>query len=435
MADAYASWGRYPTLPQRAVALAWRDQAFPQVAGEVLPRGNGRSYGDSCLSDTGTLVDARGLDRLIAFDATSGRLVCEAGVLLADVLDFAVPRGWFLPVTPGTLLVTVGGAIANDVHGKNHHRRGSFGDNVLSFELRRSDGRQIRCAPDADADLFRATIGGLGLTGLIVTAELQLMPVEGAWLDVETIRFDDLGAFFALSAESDETHEYTVAWIDCLAQGSGLGRGIFTRANHARAGSGPAPKAPRGIPLTPPVSPINGLTLRAFNEFYYRLPRARRSLQHYRSHLYPLDALLDWNRLYGPRGFLQHQCVVPVAPAPEAMRAILRAIAEAGAGSMLAVLKMFGNEPGRGLLSFARPGASLALDFPFRGAPTLALLDRLDRIVMEAGGAIYPAKDARMSGETFRRGFPAWERLEATRDPKIMSAFWRRVTRGARSGS
>ncbi|MBM3533680.1 MAG: FAD-binding oxidoreductase [Alphaproteobacteria bacterium] len=435
MAEPYTSWGLYPKLPQRGVTLSWRNQAFPAIAGEVLPRGNGRSYGDSCLAENGTLIDARGLDRFISFDPTTGRLACEAGMLLADILDVSVPRGWFLPVTPGTRLITVGGAIANDVHGKNHHRRGSFGHHVLGFELARSDGRRIRCTQDEEAELFPATIGGLGLTGLIVSAELQLVPIEGAWLDVETIRFEDLGSFFALSTESDATHEYTVAWIDCLAQGSALGRGVFTRANHARASGGREPRAPRRIPLTPPISPVNGWTLRAFNELYYRLPRAPRSLQHYRTHLYPLDALRDWNRLYGPRGFLQHQCVVPATSAPEAMRAILGAIAEAGDGSMLAVLKMFGDMPGRGLLSFPRPGASLALDFPFRGPSTLALLDRLDRIVMGAGGAVYPAKDARMSGETFRRGFPDWQKLEATRDPKIMSAFWRRVTADTRKES
>jgi FAD/FMN-containing dehydrogenase len=431
MTDPYASWGLYPKLPQRAIALSWRDQELPAVAGEVLPRGNGRSYGDSCLADGGTLIDARGLDRFIAFDAATGQLACEAGVLLGDILEFAVPRGWFLPVTPGTRLVTVGGAIGNDVHGKNHHRRGSFGHHVLGLELRRTGGRQVRCTPDQEPELFRGTIGGLGLTGLIVSAELQLMPVESAWLDVETIRFENLGSFFALSAESDGTHEYTVAWIDCLARGHELGRGIFTRANHARSSGGRPPRPPRRIPLTPPVSPINGLTLRAFNELYYRMPRRRHSVQHYLAHLYPLDALLDWNRLYGPRGFLQHQCVVPTEAASETIRTMLAVIAEAGAGSILAVLKMFGDMPGRGLLSFPRPGATLALDFPFRGPRTLALLDRLDRLVMDAGGAVYPAKDARMSGEVFRSSFPDWAKLEAMRDPKVMSAFWRRVTADA----
>jgi FAD/FMN-containing dehydrogenase len=273
MAEPYASFGNHPRLPQRAVRLAWRESALPAVAGEVLPRGNGRSYGDSCLSDGGTLLDARGLDRFLAFDPATGRLRCEAGVRLAEILDLAVPRGWTLPVTPGTRLVTVGGAVANDVHGKNHHRRGSFGDHVLGLELLRSDGRRIDCGPDLAPEWFRATVGGLGLTGLVTTAELQLVPVEGPWLEVETLRFSGLADFFALSRESDGTHEHTVAWIDCL----GGGRGIFTRANPTAASGGRPPRTPRRVPLTPPLSPINGLTLRLFNELYWRLPRPRRS--------------------------------------------------------------------------------------------------------------------------------------------------------------
>lgn len=433
MADRYASWGRYPPIPQRAVPITWRDRGWPAVEGEVLPRGNGRSYGDSCLSLGGILLDVRGLDRFIAFDPVTGRLVCEAGVLLGDILELVVPKGWFLPVTPGTRLVTVGGAIANDVHGKNHHRRGSFGGHVLSLELLRSDGQRIVCGPDIEPDWFRATVGGLGLTGLITTAELQLVPVAGPWLDVETLRFSDLDVFFALAAESDGTHEYTVAWIDCLARGRDLGRGLFFRANHAAA-PGNRAKAPRRaipVPFTPPISPVNRLTLGIFNELYYRLPRADRSTQHYLSYFYPLDALLDWNRLYGPRGFVQYQCVVPPEAAPSALRRVLDLIAASGRGSFLSVLKMFGSIPGHGLLSFARPGATLALDFPFAGASTLALLDDLDRAVLDAGGAVYPAKDARMSGDVFRRGFPSWRELEARRDPKVMSAFWRRVTADA----
>ena len=434
MPDAYASWGLYPTLPQRAVAFSWRDQGWPAIAGEVLPRGNGRSYGDSCLADGGTLLDARGLDRFIAFDPSTGRLACEAGVLLGDILELTVPKGWFLAVTPGTRLVTVGGAIANDVHGKNHHRRGSFGNHVLRFELLRSDGRRILCGPDREPEWFRATVGGLGLTGLVTWAELQLIPVEGPWLDVETRRFPDLDAFFALAAESDRSHDYTVAWIDCLARGRDLGRGLFMRANHAPTPSGKheAPRGARRVPFTPPVSPVNRLTLRAFNELYYRFPRSRHSIQHYLTYFYPLDSILDWNRLYGQRGFVQYQCVVPPESAPAALRRILDLIAADGQGSFLSVLKLFGTMPGCGLLSFPRPGATLALDFPFRGEPTLGLLDRLDRVVMDAGGGVYPAKDARMSGEVFGRTFPDWEKLESMRDPKVMSAFWRRVTLDAR---
>ncbi len=432
MADRYASWGLYPPLPQRAVRIDWRDAGWPEVPGDVLPRGNGRSYGDSCLSDGGTLVDVRGLDRFLDFDPATGRLACEAGVLLGDILELVVPRGWFLPVTPGTRLVTVGGAIANDVHGKNHHRRGSFGGHILSLELLRTDGQRIVCGPDLESEWFRATVGGLGLTGLITRAELQLVPVPGPWLEVESLRFRDLDAFFALAAESDRTHEYTVAWIDCLASGRDLGRGLFLRANHTEADRSPAKPPPAlRVPFTPPISPVNGLTLRLFNELYYRLPRAERSVQHYLSYFYPLDSVLDWNRLYGPKGFVQYQCVVPPNTAPAVLRRILDLIAASGRGSFLSVLKMFGDIPGKGLLSFARPGATLALDFPFAGAPTLALLDELDGVVLEAGGAVYPAKDARMSGETFRRGFPGWREFEARRDPRVMSAFWRRVTADA----
>ena len=432
MADRYASWGLYPPLPQRAVQVAWRDTGWPDVAGEVLPRGNGRSYGDSCLSDGGTLVDIRGIDRFLDFDPATGRLSCEAGVLLGEILDLVVPKGWFLPVTPGTQLVTVGGAIANDVHGKNHHRRGSFGGHVQSLELLRTDGQRIVCGPDVEPEWFRATVGGLGLTGLITRATLQLVPVPGPWLEVESLRFSGLDAFFTLAADSDRTHEYTVAWIDCLASGRDLGRGVFFRANHTASDKLPdKPRALR-VPITPPLSPVNGLSLRLFNELYYRLPRAPRSVQHYLSYFYPLDSILDWNRLYGPRGFVQYQCVVPPDAAPASLRRILDLISASGRGSFLAVLKMFGDVPGRGLLSFPRPGATLALDFPFAGVPTLSLLDDLDRVVMDARGAVYPAKDARMSGEVFRRGFPAWRELEARRDPRVMSAFWRRVTADAR---
>jgi FAD/FMN-containing dehydrogenase len=427
----YESWGLYPPLPQKAVALSWRDQGWPSVEGQVLPRGNGRSYGDSCLIENGTLIDARGLDRFIDFDRDSGRLACESGVLLGDILEVAVPQGWFLPVTPGTRLVTVGGAIANDVHGKNHHRQGSFGDHVLSLELLRSDGSRILCGPQREADWFAATVGGLGLTGLITQAELQLIRVPGPWLEVETIRFAGLDEFFALAAESDATHDYTVAWIDCVASGEALGRGLFIRANPARPPVEADLKVPRrglSVPFTPPLSPVNSLSLRLFNELYWRRPRPRRELQHYLAYFYPLDAIGDWNRLYGRRGFLQHQSVVPPQAAPAAIRSMLERIAESGTGSFLAVLKTFGDRRGRGLLSFAQPGTTLALDFPMRGAATLSLLDRLDALVTDAGGAVYPAKDARMSAETFRRGFPDWQRLEARRDPKVTSAFWRRVT-------
>lgn len=409
-----------------------RQHALPAFEGSALPHGNGRSYGDSCLNPDGTLLHTRGLDRFIAFDPANGVMRCEAGVTLAEILDVSLPQGWFLPVTPGTRFVTLGGALANDVHGKNHHRAGSFGHHVLRFELLRSDGSRRVCEPGDTDGMFEATVGGLGLTGLITWMELALKRVPGPWMEIESIRFECLDDFFALSEESASSHEYTVAWIDCLARGASLGRGHFLRGDHAPGvANAQAPRPSRlSVPFTPPLSLVNRLTLRPFNWLYYhrqRKPRHRASV-HYRPYFYPLDSISDWNRMYGPRGFLQHQCVLPPSHARDGVAALLGEISRSGSGSFLAVLKEFGDRPSRGLLSFPRPGTTLALDFPNTGPDVFALLDRLDAIVDEAGGAIYPAKDARMSGAHFRKAFPRWEALRPHIDPRFSSGFWRRVT-------
>jgi FAD/FMN-containing dehydrogenase len=422
------SWGRWPRCTQRVLPLLDRTRPLPAFEGHALPRGQGRSYGDSCLDPDGTLLDARPLDRFIAFDPASGVLRAEAGTTLAQVLELAVPQGWFPPVTPGTRQVTLGGALANDVHGKNHHVAGSFGHHVLAFELLRSDGTRLRCTPEENAEWFAATLGGLGLTGLVTWVELQLRRIPGPAMEVESVRFGALDEFFALSRESAATHEYTVAWIDCLARGKALGRGHFLRADHCPAPAD-APRRALAMPFVPPVSLVNSLTLRPFNAFYYHRQRRvrQRSTQHYAPYFYPLDGIAHWNRMYGPRGFLQHQCVIPPATARDAVAQMLGEIAYSGRGSFLAVLKEFGPRPSAGLLSFARPGTTLALDFPHQGAATLALLDRLDAIVAAAGGALYPAKDARMSGVLFRTGFPRWEEFRRYVDPRFSSGFWRRV--------
>jgi FAD/FMN-containing dehydrogenase len=422
------SWGRYPRASQRIVPVHWRESALPAVSGTMLAYGNGRSYGDVCLNDGGTLLHTRGLDRLIAFDPASGVLRCEAGVLFSDLLAFALPRGWFLPVTPGTRFVTVGGALANDVHGKNHHRAGTFGEHVRSFELLRSDGQRLHCSREENAGLFGATIGGLGLTGLITWAEIALRPVAGAWMQAETLRFGNLDEFFALSAASEAGHEYSVAWIDCAGAGATFGRGLFIRANHADASAPPRPSRHLRVPLTPPFALINRVTLRAFNELYFRAARIGPALLPYEAYFYPLDGIADWNRIYGPRGFLQYQCVVPQAEAATTIAELLRRIGASGSGSFLAVLKVFSERTPAGILSFARAGTTLALDFPNRGAATLDLLERLDDVVSAAGGAVYPAKDARLRAERFRRYFPRWETMLAHVDPRFSSGFWRRVT-------
>jgi FAD/FMN-containing dehydrogenase len=434
MAAAYESWGRYPSVRQSVAYGAWRHAfSYPQTDNgqSVLPYGNGRSYGDSCLNDGGCVVDMRGLDRFIAFDQTTGILACEAGVLLSEILRLTVPKGWFLPVTPGTKLVTVAGAIANDVHGKNHHRAGTFGCHVQRFELCRSDGERMICSPTENPDWFAATIGGIGLTGIILWAEIALKPVAGPLVDVELVRYSDLDAFMSLAAESDKDFDYTVAWFDCLARGSALGRGVFMRGNHAET---PAPDRRRKgggltVPFKPPINLLSGLLVRAFNNAYFhRAPKQiRRIRQDYDPFFYPLDRVNRWNYAYGPRGFLQYQCVVPFDGGVQTMRTLLDKVAASKRGSFLSVLKCFGNVASPGMLSFPRPGITMTLDFGFDGAPTLRLLNELDDLVGAVGGAVYPAKDARLSARHFKQYFPNWERFSDFVDPRHSSGFWRRV--------
>lgn len=424
------SWGRWPRCTQRVLGLSNRFEPLPG-GDSLLPHGNGRSYGDVCLNDGGALLLTRGLDRFIAFDSATGVIECEAGVLLSEIIDLVLPSGWFPPVTPGTCLVTVGGAIANDVHGKNHHRLGSFSHHVLEFELLRSNGESLLCTPDQNRDWFAATIGGMGLTGLIRRARFQLRRVPGMWLRGDNLRFSGIEEFLTLSRTSDPDYEYTVAWVDCTAAGVRRGRGVFTRGNHSHD-SGRPPQAPvLRMPFTPPVSLVNGITLNAFNRLYFHRPAAgvRDALWHYRPFFYPLDGIGDWNRIYGPKGFFQYQCVIPHAEAELALREMLRRIGRSGMGSFLAVLKTFGPLPSLGMMSFPRPGVTLALDFPNGGQPTLSLLESLDEITRSAGGAVYPAKDARMSAASFKHYFPAWERFSEFVDPRFSSSFWRRVTK------
>lgn len=422
------SWGRLDCPEHDVRVLADRAHLAREI-GATLPGlayGMGRSYGDICLNPGGVLWHTRGLDRMLAFDAVTGRLVCEPGVLLRDIQRLMIPRGWAVPVTPGTQLVSVGGAIANDVHGKNHHVRGSFGDHVVRLVLQRTDGTRIVCGPNQEAAWFAATVGGAGLTGVVVEAELQLMRVPGPWLATETIPYANLDEFFVLADASEADWEYTVSWIDCL---SGDGRGIFMRANPVASTLPPPAPHSRTVPFTPPVSAINGLSLRMMNTAYFNMNkwRAGAGLAHYEKFFYPLDNLLEWNRMYGPRGFFQHQSVVPRAGGQAAVQAMLREIAASGEGSFLAVLKTFGERAAPGMLSFAQPGVTLALDFPNRGERTLKLLRRLDAIVQAVRGRIYLAKDARMSRTLFEAGYPRLAEFSTYRDPGISSALSRRL--------
>lgn len=430
MKDAsYESWGRYPKAAQSAFPLYWTSDSVPfDRLGTVLPRGQGRSYGDACLNDGGTLLLTERLDRFLDFDAETGLILCEAGVTLGRILDLIVPRGFFLPVSPGTRHVSVGGAIANDIHGKNHHRAGTFGRYVTRFEILRSNGEKLVCSPTENPELFRATVGGLGLTGLILWAEIRLKPIAGPWIALETIPFSDLEEFFAISRESDRGFEYTVAWLD----GFSAGRGLFFRGNHAEAPDGYHERGEcLSVPFDFPQGVLNRAVVKAFNALYgdwnANLPSPRRvSLDAF---FYPLDAVGRWNRVYGKRGFLQYQCVVPEGETGRRpIQAIWDSVAGSGLTSFLAVLKVFGSLESSGMLSFPRPGVTLALDFPMVGERLLRFLDELDEMVLDFGGCIYPGKDARMSAATFQAGFPHWRKFAGYIDPQFSSGLWRRVT-------
>lgn len=431
------SWGRYPPHAQTAQPCHWRADVGPTLAamvaqhGTTLPFGNGRSYGDSCLAGSDHVIHLRALDRFIAVNWQTGLICAEAGVTLNELLALSIPNGWFLPVTPGTQFITLGGALANDVHGKNHHVRGTFGCHVPRFGLVRSDRAPLVCSAQDNAELYAATIGGLGLTGLVDWLELQLIPIRSSQIDATHVRFGSLDEFFALSAELDGKHEYTVAWIDCLARGQSTGRGIYMAGDHAHSGPLMAASTSNiNVPVTPPFSAINRLSLRLFNSAYYRSHRAgrQRSQISYEPFFYPLDRILNWNRIYGPRGFQQYQCVIPENNAPAAIRDLLDAVAAAHSGSFLAVLKRFGKVASPGLLSFPQPGATLALDFPQQGDATTRLFARLDTIVRESGGRQYPAKDAHMNLQDFQHAYPAWLQLQRLKDPALSSRLWQRLS-------
>ena len=428
------SWGRLPLAPaHRTVQGDWRFQELPRlVEGEsYLAPGCKRSYGDVCINSDGFELSTQRLNRLIQFDAEKGVLLAEAGVTLNDILQVIVPKGWFLPVVPGTRFVTLGGVIANDVHGKNHHTSGSFGCHVRSLELLRSDGSRKHCSAVENSDLFAATIGGLGLTGLITQAQVQLLAIQSDAMICENLAFGSVEEFYALS-EASSQWAYTLSWVDTSSRKGKVGRGILTRARHSEDGSSlePGPSAPRiSVPITPPVSMVNKLSVDLFNRAYYAA--GKRKQREYRSHLqsffFPLDSVAHWNRMYGPKGFFQYQCVLPSTQGSAPLVELMRVLQESGQASFLAALKLFGEQQSPGLLSFPRPGVTLAVDFPYRGAKTQQLFERFDAVVSEVGGALYPAKDARMPAELFVSSYPKLDQFRQQMDPGFSSTFWRRV--------
>lgn len=408
-------WGRYPQVEAQQLAplTVSASRALIGEHGSLLGRGMGRSYGDSALHDC--VLNTRHLQHLLAFDASHGSLRCQAGATLDQLLDFLVPRGWFLPVTPGTRFVTVGGAVASDVHGKNHHLHGCFSEYVDELLLGLADGSLLTCSRSEHAELFHATCGGMGLTGLIVEVALRLTPIRSAYVNQTTFKTANLED--ALQGfESQRQRTYSVAWIDCLARGTELGRSVLMVGEHALDGPLQLPRQRHlAVPLDMPAALLNHASMQAFNSLYYRRARQTETERRvdYRRFFYPLDGIGQWNRLYGKRGFLQYQFVIPKAAGLQGMQAILRRIANSRRGSFLAVLKVFG-EQNRNPLSFPLAGYSLALDFKYDSG-LLALLDELDARVLEHGGRVYLSKDARMSEQTFKRSYPDWEQLQAVR--------------------
>lgn len=419
-----AGWGNYPFADVRAGNLRHADEAADWLgqAESLIARGNGRSYGDAALNPELTL-STLALSRVRAFDRQAGRITVEAGALLSELLPMLVAAGWFPPVSPGTKFVTVGGMAAADVHGKNHHGAGSFAHHVESLVLVTADGRTRRCSPTSNADLFEATLGGMGLTGLIVTVTFRLLPIASAWMRQETVPCEDLDAAMA-AFEDAQDWTYTVAWIDCLAGGSALGRSLLYRAEHAQPGELPSarrahpfalpPRRQLAVPFFVPGGVLNGAAVRAFNALYYRRNAARAgvALVDLDSYFYPLDTIREWNRIYGRAGFVQHQCVLPLGQARAGLQALLERIRDANSGSFLAVLKRLG--PGRGGLSFPMEGYTLALDFPVTPS-NLALLSDLDAIVAAYGGRIYLAKDARAGRAVMEAGYTDLAMFEAER--------------------
>lgn len=418
-----SGWGRHPVMDCEVTRpRAWRDlEGMVQGDGTLIARGNGRAYGDAAVNRTRT-VSMLGMDRMQAFDAATGSLTCESGVLLSSIMETFVPRGWMPFVVPGTAHVTVGGMVAADVHGKNHHRDGSFGAHVESLCVLTGHGETVRCSLTENADLFHATVGGMGLTGVIRSATFRMQRIRTGWVGVETLVADDLEEAMELFEASRE-HAYSVAWIDCMTRGAKLGRSLLYRGTPLEGdvprGEAREWRSPRYTPTVvfdAPTALLNGTTASLFNALYFAAGRRRMGSRPTAlgAFFFPLDRVAAWNRLYGRRGFAQYQCVLPKSESKRGVRALLGRVADSRSGSFLAVLKLLGDQ-GMGHLSFPMEGYTLALDVPIRPG-TAELLEALDDITQSHGGRVYLAKDAFCRPERMRRGYPALDRFAAVRE-------------------
>ncbi len=412
-----SGWGNYPVIDSKIIQPGSFQSArhlLSQHQFNGIVRGKGRSYGDSSLAKT--VLQTASLDHYLQFDEQSGSLTCQAGVELADILDTFVPRGWFLPVTPGTKYISVGGAVASDVHGKNHHLDGSFCDHVQSLKLLLANGEITECSESLHTDLFHATCGGMGLTGVILEVTFTLKKIQSSQIEQTTIKVANLDLLFDLFEENHQS-TYSVAWLDCLSSGSKQGRSLLFLGEHSLNNQfSNQVKRPLNVPVMLPGFILNRYTSQAFSELYYYLGPKTESMQavHYNPYFYPLDSIHNWNRIYGKRGFVQYQFVIPRENGKEGIKTILDRITSSKRGSFLSVLKAFG-KGNNNLLSFPTEGYTLALDFKIYDG-LFEFLDTLDEIVLEYGGRIYLAKDARMSESVFKNSYPEWQKFVQLRE-------------------
>ena len=428
MDESYRSWGNLLSTSHTVLRPAFQTvlSEFPSSE-PLISYGNGRSYGDVCQNNNGLICDMRQLDRIIELDEESGVIECQAGVILNDLLKFMVPRGYFIQVTPGTAYVTLAGMLANDVHGKNHHVKGSFGNHVESFTLLRSDRGILSCSKDENSELFYATIGGLGLTGIILSLRIKLQRIQNNCIDCKTIKTTGLHELLAQFDDVDDKNEYTVSWVDLQSKKID---GLFSSGDHNKVKeSCKSPGEPKTIIFDAPEWLLNNMTNKLFNRLYLaKNALGSNSKTGLNTFFYPLDGVANWNRLYGKRGFYQYQFVVPLSAIEQVFHDLVKIMKKFNQPSYLSVLKKFGDIAPLGMMSFPRSGYTLAMDFPNKGRSTLEMFNEFDAVIFATDGAIYPAKDARMNRQAFEKSFPLCKEFTQYRDKMIISDFWRRVS-------
>lgn len=425
MKKIFNSWGRINFYKNKVI------EDFSQSGFEKITIfGNGRSYGDVCLHNKNEIFISK-YKRILNFDEKNGIILVEAGITFDELLRFCVPKGWFLPVTPGTKFVTIGGAIANDIHGKNHHKVGSFGNFVKKINLIRSDKVNYTLTSEVNRELYNATISGLGLTGYIKSAEIELKKINNEKILQQTVKFQNIDHYFEIEKKFQES-QYTVAWIDCMSRNNKQGRGIFIAGDHVKETSNRMrfePKFKINIPFSMPKFILRNFNVRIFNELYWFFNKEESKITSLENFFYPLDKIKNWNRIYGNKGFYQFQCILPKDNCRRGFKKILNKIKIAKQGSFLAVLKTHKKETSPGINTFCLEGSSLALDFQNKGEKTIKLLKELENIVVQEDGKLYPAKDSLMSPDNYKKFYPNWKELHKLKDPMLTSLFWERVSK------